>query len=139
MQIKSMLMISLLFIMSQACYGAACDIRNTLVVDFASYNPFATQDNDSAGDIKINCIGIALLTIEISAGASGQINQRKMFSNNEALNYNLYSNAGRTTIWNTLRTLVIGNRIFTIYGRIPAGQDVRPGVYTDNPTVTLYF
>lgn len=139
MQIKSILVASCLLIMSQTCFGAICDIKNTLMVDFGSYNPFSSQDNDSAEDMQISCVGLRLLTVEISAGNSGQINQRKMFSNNEALNYNLYSNAGRTTIWNRLSTIVILNRTLTIYGRIPAGQDVKSGAYTDNLTVTLYF
>ncbi len=67
----------------------------------------------------------------------------------EGLNYNLYLDAARTTIWGdgTGGTQVYSNAnppnntnvTVTIYGRIPASQDVSAGSYTNTVTATINF
>ncbi len=62
------------------------------------------------------------------------------------LNYTLYSNAGRSTVWGqtvgtdtqaaTATGLPIG---YTIYGQIPAQQTVPAGAYADSVTVTVTY
>ncbi len=66
----------------------------------------------------------------------------------DALNYNLYLDAARTSIWGdgtggtALFTVAIpsGKAVnVTIFGRIPAGQDVAAGSYSDSIVVTIQF
>ncbi len=65
------------------------------------------------------------------------------------LTYNLYRNAGRTNIWGdgTGGTSVYtranppndSNVNLTIYGRIPAQQDVSAGNYSDTVSAVINF
>jgi spore coat protein U-like protein len=65
----------------------------------------------------------------------------------ERLNYDLYFNSTRTQIWGdgTAGTVVwstgflSGTRSHTVYGRIPALQNVTIGAYTDTVIVTAIF
>jgi spore coat protein U-like protein len=72
-----------------------------------------------------------------------------MLKGSEPLNYNLYLNAARTTIWGdgtggtqefTDHTPPFGRSIVVpIYGRIPALQDVSVGSFSNTITVTYQF
>jgi spore coat protein U-like protein len=61
------------------------------------------------------------------------------------LNYNLYQNSGKTTIWgNSTSTGVTVTGTGTeestsVYGEIPAGQSVPAGSYTDNVIATVTY
>jgi spore coat protein U-like protein len=67
------------------------------------------------------------------------------------LNYNLYTNSARTSIWgdgssgtNTVGdsyTLGIGTTVndYTVYGRIPALQNAYSGFYSDSVIVTVEY
>lgn len=81
---------------------------------------------------------------------SGGFNPRKMrlTSGTDLLNYNLYTSATYTDIWGdgTSGTVTVWGKFLknkpenmTVYGRIPSGQDVRAGTYTDTLTVTLIW
>jgi spore coat protein U-like protein len=132
--------------------SAACTISTT-PVNFGSYDVFATSPTDSTGLISITCNEIPAPFAPVSIGPSpnsGGFNPRKMrvTSGTDLLNYNLYTNAARTSIWGdgtsgtvrvwrTFRRNIPQN--LTVYGRIPPGQDVRAGTYTDTLTVTLIW
>ena len=72
-----------------------------------------------------------------------------MLNGSEPLNYNLYRDAARTAIWgdgtggtqvySDPRTPRNQNVTLTVYGRIPAGQDVSVGTYTNTVTATINF
>jgi spore coat protein U-like protein len=59
----------------------------------------------------------------------------------------MYKDAARTITWNTTNTntgtatskLTAINGGFTVYGRIPAAQDVRAGSYSDTVQVTVNY
>jgi spore coat protein U-like protein len=72
----------------------------------------------------------------------------KLATGTELLNYNLFTNAARTTIWGdgTAGTSRVSRNLrrnqpvnLTVYGRIPAGQDVRIGSYSETLTVTITY
>ena len=126
-----------------------CDISTT-GVSFGTYNVFSATPLDSTGSVSYKCTGNAAnITIALDRGGAPSFNPRQMLKGTEALNYNLYRDAARTTIWgdgtggtsvysdpnppNGLTTPV------TIYGRIPAGQDVSAGTYTNTVTATITF
>jgi len=63
------------------------------------------------------------------------------------LTYELYQETGRTTVWGTTGTALLSigaapskaARTFTVYGRIPSGQDLPAGSYTDTVQATVNF
>ena len=69
-----------------------------------------------------------------------------MTSGANTVNYTLYSNSGRTTLWgNTVGTDTVaatGNgasQSYTVYGRVPTQAAPAPGTYTDTITVTVTY
>lgn len=72
--------------------------------------------------------------------------QMKLATGTELMNYNLYRDVSRTQIWgdgsgSTSRNIgVVLKKIpvnYSVYGRIPAGQDIVAGLYIDILTVTI--
>ena len=62
------------------------------------------------------------------------------------LSYELYSDAARTTVWNTGAGLYNPGaapskvaRNFTVYGRVTSNQDVPAGSYNDTVVATVNF
>jgi spore coat protein U-like protein len=91
-------------------------------------------------------------TISLNNGSnSTSFAARKMNVNTNFLNYNLYLNTGRTSVWGdgTAGTATVadsmnmllgsGIKLYPIYGGIPIGQNVPAGVYTDTITVTVTY
>jgi spore coat protein U-like protein len=114
-------------------------------LQFAPYNPAAATPNDSTATFVFECNRANIRpTVQLSAGA-GTFAQRQMTMGGEALLYNLYSNAGRTTIWgdgtppSSALTNTRRRTTYTIYGRIPVAQWTSPGDFTDTITITLLY
>jgi spore coat protein U-like protein len=118
-------------------------------VSFGSYNVFSTLPTDSTGTITYRCSGNAIVAIGITRGVSSTFNSRAMTRGAEQLAYNLYLDAARTSIWGDTTG---GSQIYvnatvphntnvplTIYGRIPGGQDVAAGTYTDHVIAIVLF
>jgi spore coat protein U-like protein len=129
-------------------HAASCTISTT-AVSFGTYNVFTTASLDSAGSVTYTCSGNASVTIALNKGLAATFNPRTMRKGSEALNYNLYRDATRTTIWGdgTGGTTVYSNAsvpnstpvTVTIYGRVPAQQDISAGSYSDTITATINF
>lgn len=125
----------------------ACTITSSTGVSFGVYNVYAAAPLDSAGTITYSCTLSISVTIDIGTG-SGTYASRTMRAGTSTLAYNLYTNAARTTVWGdgTSGTGhhgpvlgLIGSTTVSIYGRVPAGQDVAAGSYTDTVVVTLNY
>ena len=129
----------------------ACTISVTSVT-FGTYDTINPANDDGTGTLTAVCHpSVQSPVVTIAAGSSGAILARTMLNGATTLDYNLYTDIGRTTIWGdgttgasvtlTGGTVVAGQRIFnrTIYGRIPALQPVGAGLYTDTMVVTLTF
>ena len=130
---------------------AACTVSVTSVA-FGNYNTLSPTATDSAGTLTAVCHpSDQSLVVSISGGLSGSPLSRTMRNGAAVLNYNLYSDAARTTVWGdgtsgatvtvTNSTVSAGQRTFNqpIYGRIPALQAVGMGTYNDNLVVTVTF
>lgn len=129
-----------------------CTITPLGTVSFGSYDVFSTIPLDSTGSIQILCDQTQPHVV-ISIGPSqnsGGFNPRTMkhSMSNGFLSYNLYSDAGRTVAWGdgTGGTSTVTQKAFrntplvvTIFGRIPAGQDVYVGSYSETVTVTIIW
>jgi spore coat protein U-like protein len=139
----------LLSITSVFAQAPSCTISVTSVA-FGNYNVFTTTADDSTGTITYRCNSTAAnISISLSDGSSTTFNPRTLRKGAEVLNYNLYRNAARTTIWGngTGGTSVYTqgnppnnqNVNVTVYGRIPAQQDVSAGNYTDTVSAVINF
>ena len=123
---------------------------STVGVAFGNYNVFSPTALTSNGSVTYSCVGIGSnsITIDLSQG-NGTYAVREMRRGTEPLGYNLYLNAGATQIWGngTGGSQRYGpidppnnqNVTVTIFGRIPPGQDVTIGNYTDTIVATINF
>jgi spore coat protein U-like protein len=124
--------------------AAACTVSST-GVSFGTYDVFSGSSLDSTGTISFSCDKKQDVEIWLSTGGSGTFSPRRM-SGPDSLDYNLYLDAARTNIWgdDTFGSVYTQNNVpkntsinVTVYGRIPAGQDVSAGSYTDTVTLTI--
>jgi len=127
----------------------SCTISVTSVA-FANYNVFTTSDYDSAGTVTYRCNAqTANISIALSDGSSSTFSPRTLRKGSEVLNYNLYRDAARSTIWGdgTGGTSLYTNAnppnnnnvSVTIFARIPAQQDVSAGSYSDTVSAVINF
>ena len=133
-----------------AAVSANCTIT-TATVAFPAYDPIianASANDDGTGTVTIACTKGTVATIGLGLGANALVSQRRMKdAGTDYLNYALYLDSARTTIWGTtspnLLTPVAAPdktpRAFTVYGRIPSGQDIPAGAYTDTVVATVNF
>jgi spore coat protein U domain-containing protein, fimbrial subunit CupE1/2/3/6 len=139
----------LLSVTSASAQSPSCTISVTSIA-FGSYNVFTTSADDSTGTITYRCNSTAAnISISLSDGSSSTYSPRTLRQGSEILQYNLYRNAARTTVWGdgTGGTSVYSqanppnnsNVSVTIYGRIPAQQDVSAGNYTDTVSAVINF
>ncbi|BAY20613.1 hypothetical protein NIES2100_03550 [Calothrix sp. NIES-2100] len=135
---------STLFITPALCQ---CSFSSTSVI-FGAYDVFNTTSTTSTGTITYDCSSAnptpSLITIDLSQGNSAAYDYRELRSTNDAINYNLYLDPGGQFIWGNgtnsqhyTSTNLSGT--VTIYGIIPARQNVKVGNYTDSITATLNF
>lgn len=133
-----------------ASAAAKCTITTASNVAFGTYDVFSVSPLDSTGVVQISCNGAARpITVDLSHGNAPTYSPRYMLKGSEQLNYNLYLDAARTLIWGdgTGGTSVYGpvdppngvNVNLTVYGRIPAGQDLTAGAYADTIVATINF
>lgn len=126
---------------------------------FGIYNPFNAAPTTSNGSVQATCTllsGTAAtvnLVDSFTTGSSGIFSNRTMLSGTSRLNYNIYYDAAYSSIrgdgtggsqtGGATLNLTSTNRTQTatgvIYGRIPAGQNVAPGIYSDTIVVTITF
>jgi len=137
-------------LLAAATAEAACTISTTAVA-FGTYNVFSGSADDATGQITYRCTAPRppLVRIELDKGGAPTFNPRQMRQGSETLNYNLYLDSTRSTIWGDgtggtqtyTRTLPPLNQNInvSVYGRIPPGQDVSAGSYTATVTATIFF
>lgn len=126
---------------------ALCNVSATGVA-FGGYDPFSGSPTDAAGTITVGCLPLEAYSLSLSAG-SGSFATRTLLDGANTLNYNLYTDASRSTVWgdgsggtatvdDSIDLLGLSND-HTVYGRIPAGQNPYVGSYADTITVTVTF
>lgn len=127
----------------------SCTI-STLSVSFGNYDVFSGSALNSTGRVTYRCNAAASnITISLSKGLSSSYSPRLMSKGAEVLAYNLFTNAGRTTIWGdgTGGTSVYSranppnnNDVnVTIYAEVSPGQDVSAGTFGDTVSATINF
>lgn len=133
-----------------AAVGANCTI-STAAVAFPAYDPVvanASANDDGTGSVIITCTRGTTATIGLGTGLNVSAGQMRMKdATTDYLNYALYQDAGRATVWGNSGAGLLSPvaapdknpRTFTVYGRIPSGQDVPAGSYTDTVVATVNF
>jgi len=132
----------------------SCSVAAT-GVNFGIYNPLSGTPNSATGTVTVTCdvlVGLlASWTVGLNTGNGGSFAPRRLGSGSSYLTYNLYTSAayssawgdgsGTTTLVSDQRLLIIGANItsYTVYGRIPAGQDAAAGTYLDTIVVTVNY
>ena len=134
-----------------ATVAPACVISTTPVA-FGSYDPIganATAYLDGTGTVSVACTrGTTPVRVDLQNG-NNYSGTRRMSSGSDFLAYGLYQDPGRASSWgqglgaNGGRVIGASANIFprtyTIYGRIPAGQDVSAGDYFDTVVATANY
>ncbi len=150
MKVVRLMLIFFYLFTSVSITSALCTVSTT-ATSFGMYDIFSTFPTDSTGSITITCDESPPPNVTVLIGPSpnsGGFYPRKMrlTGGNDLLNYNLYTDATYTNVWgdgtsgtNVLTEKAHKNRPLTliIYGRIPTGQDVSAGSYSDILTVIL--
>ena len=151
----------LLFLSLAAPAVAAIDCSVSSVgVAFGHYDVTQPGADDSTGTLRVTCSRLVSVdpstvsyVLALGTGAGGSYAMRRMQSGSNFLNYNLFANASRTQVWGdgTSATVTIPGSInytgsqtsrstnHSIYGRVPAQQNVQSGSYNDTIVVTITF
>jgi spore coat protein U-like protein len=130
--------------------AAQCTIAVTAGVAFGSYDVFAATPTDTAGEVRVTCASRQTnVRVTMDRGGASTFQPRQMANGAERLAYNLFLDASRSQIWGdgTGGTVLFGpvainrnqTRLITVYGRIPATQDVAVGSYSDLVVATVTF
>lgn len=99
------------------------------------------------GSLTVACTKGAVTTIGLNLGANASGSTRRMTGAGDYLTYELYKDSARTLVWGNSGGDLLDTgtapskapRTFTVYGRVPAGQDVPAGAYVDTVTATVNF
>ena len=135
----------------KAKVDANCTISAT-DLDFGSYDPLVankTAPQDASTSVSVLCTkGSSPVTVGLNTGTHAT---RFMSNGTDSLPYELYSDAPGGTVWGNSGGALVTWPAFgsiasqgtgvphTVYGRIPSGQDVSVGNYTDTITATVNF
>lgn len=125
----------------------SCQVTATPLA-FGAYDPAAGSAIDAANSLVVTCTTGTPYTVGLNAGAGAgaTVAIRKMNNGPDLLNYSIYSDAARTSIWGA----TVGTNTFAatagvlpatipVYGRVFAGQNVTAGAYTDLINVTVNY
>jgi spore coat protein U-like protein len=125
--------------------GGSCAIRADSL-DFGAVMGSITANIDAVGAVHATCNNNLPYTIALSGGGNEIAGQRRMRSGMEFIAYDLYRDSGRTQRWGdgapdpVLVGTGTGNeQSLAVYGRVPAGQAVGSGTYTDTVTATITY
>lgn len=135
------------------CVLCSCSVSVTSA-SFGGYDPTSPSPDDTTSTVTINCTALVSLLgaidVTISPGTSGNALARQMAQGANRLNYNLYTDSARTIVWGDgnggtgkvsppFTGLLVFNTSLPVYGRVPAGQWVAAGPYTDSVVVTIVY
>src|SRR5690349_4483422 len=115
--------------------AATCTVNSASTLNFGNQGILSTNV-DQTSTIQVTCTNTTPYNIGLDAGtgSGATVTTRKLTSGGATVNYTLYSNSGRTTVWgNTVGTDTVtgtGNgsgQNFTVYGRVPPQTTPAPG------------
>ncbi len=126
-------------------------VASTTAVAFGNVNVTSGANTDATGGLSVTCTSGTAWSASagVGAGTGASLAVRKMTSGSNLLNYALYTETTRTTIWGDgvggTTGLITGTgdgsaQASTIYARVPSGQTTLPaGSYSDTVAVTVTY
>jgi len=131
-----------------ASVSAKCTI-GAFSIAFGSYDPFAAAPLDQSGTVTINCTKATSGVVSFDLGVNASGANRRMQDTGATgnyLGYEVYTDAGHTTVWNAVNTVTLGPSVSkntaltaTAFGRVAAGQDAAVLSYQDTLVATVNF
>jgi spore coat protein U-like protein len=127
-----------------ATVQATCSV-SAATLAFGTYT--GTQ-LDGSSTLSVSCTNTTPYTValNVGTGTGATVAVRKMTASATTLNYSLYQDSARGTVWGqTTGTDTVagtGNgsaQTLNVYGRIPSGQLPTPGSYSDTITATITY
>lgn len=119
---------------------------------FGNYEPIATNATTplpGSARLDVFCTRGTFGTVQLDGGTNAVGAVRRMRSPiNDFLVYDLFREASFSTVWNltnvnsstsTSKDMALGGGGLMIYGRIPAGQDVSAGNYSDTVRAIINY
>jgi spore coat protein U domain-containing protein, fimbrial subunit CupE1/2/3/6 len=155
---RSFLLAALLALPLAGRAATTCTVASTTLA-FGPYDVFNGSPLDTQADVNVTCTrngGPPGTTVTLALGpstTSGAIATRRLkrAGGADLLDYNLYRDATRLGVWGqtsgvdtvaqsvSVPNKASANLSFTLFGRIPAGQDPSVGSYSDSLLVTISF
>lgn len=121
-------------------------------LSFGAYDVLGGADLDGSATLTVACTSGTSSTVTLGQGANADTGStdaaplRRMSGGSDHLSYDLYQDSGRTTVFgNTSGTGVAYNASssspasVTVYGRVPGGQSVAAGSFSDTVVATITF
>jgi spore coat protein U-like protein len=145
------------FAATTANVGVSADITNNCTVGNVSaiaftYDPIVANASSPAvatGTVDVTCTSGASWSLDLDNGqnhSSATLSQnRAMKSGTNFLSYDIYSDSGHSTVWlSGAGSDVTGTgngaaQTQTMYGQVPAAQNVPAGTYNDTVVATVNF
>jgi spore coat protein U-like protein len=127
-----------------ATVQASCSISANAL----SFGTYTSAQLDASTTLSVNCTNTTSYNIglDVGGGSGATVASRKMANGSQLLNYTVYSDTNRATVWGSTvgSNVVYGTgsgaaQTINVYGRIPAGQLPTPGSYTDTLTATITY
>lgn len=116
----------------------ACSV-NANNIDFGNYNPASPAPKDGQGSLQLTCLAGTNYELYITGA-------RIMTDGANNLNYELYTDAPRTSVWPSASPSPVSGATpdanpitFDTYGRIATGQYVLAGPYSNVVAVVVAF
>ena len=113
-----------------------------------AFGNYSSAQTDGSTTLSVTCANSTTYTVALDAGTGtgATVTTRKMTSGAQTLNYSLYTDSARSSVWgtttgtNTVAGTGTGSaQSLTVYGRIPGSQTPQPGSYTDTITATITY
>lgn len=147
---------------SPAAQAHTCTVTATPLA-FGNYVSPQGPRVDSSALVQVRCTPTYLLlacqvayTLSLSTGQTPTGSSRQLSAGSGLLRYDLYADAARTQPWGdggasgalvsgSISTGLLGlvclqgSNSHTVYGRLPAGQNVPVGVYADQVVLTIAY
>lgn len=120
-------------------------------LSFGSYDPLianATAPADAAAVVRVSCTRNTSASFSFDFGLHAVNDAGRMMAGagGDRLHYEIYRDSSRSLVWGqgseALRLISKAASVpqeFTVFGRIPAQQEVEPGAYNDVLTAAVDF
>jgi spore coat protein U-like protein len=127
---------------AQITIQADCQVLSPNTLDFGTHG-LLNSNIDATVDFTVQCTNGVSYTIAMDDGANASGSTNRMKNGTEYVNYEIYQDASRSTVWDATSTVSgTGNgnqQTYTVYGRVPPQTTPSAGTYIDTVTITVSY